>query len=156
MEMVELLKKSLDKNEVDKLLMGFGEYHTDDKWTELPTDLSEVFLQGFNKYVEISGSRDNFLNDKIHEALLSLLKEPIGTWWVVSILYSYLFGYQKGALLFDIDSRSLMPSVEQSFLKFSEDLQNEKAWVGWRFPNGLIDDLSAKICKIKAKLDESE
>jgi hypothetical protein len=153
MNTYELFLHALDKNELDKFLIGQGAYQLTDKWVEVPTDLSAIFLHAFNRYIEDHPAQKLFLEEKITSAILNLLNSPIGVWWTVSIIDSYLFGYIKGALLFNIDVSSISSSLNKSVKKNSKILINDKSFIGNRFDQGLYDDLRSKLKDIHNEID---
>lgn len=84
-----------------------------------------------------------------------MLKDPIGTWWMLSIIYTYLFGFKEKSLLFTIHFHDLVPDINKSLSMFKEELKVTKGWVGWRFDNGLWEDVEYMAGKINEELKKN-
>jgi hypothetical protein len=140
-ESQKMLKHAIINNELHAYLMGQKQYGYQDKWIETPTDIAKVFICDFNGYVNEDKGNKERLEAAIHTSFLIMLKEPVGTWWTLSIIYSYLFGYISNSLLFNIDIHPLIPHINKSLESFKDNLKSNRQWVGWRFPNGLWDDV---------------
>jgi hypothetical protein len=153
MNPLALTEQAIDRNELSELLMGRGEYYFPNKWAELPNDLTRIFIEGFNVYANKSESNRKILNEKLVQALTSILQNPIGTWWCLSIIYSYLFGYKENSFNFEIDVNNLIDLINQSLKKYKKDLVKNKEWVGYRFENGLWEDIVFIAAKINDKIN---
>jgi hypothetical protein len=144
------LQEALANKELTAYLMGENDYKFVDLWAETPTDLGAVFISGFNEYVRIDKQKKDELQVQLHRALNELLQTPVGTWWVISVVYSYLFGYQKDALQFEIDVDSLTDPINNNLQVHKDKLRGNKDWVGWRFTGGLLDDVIFMINQINS------
>jgi hypothetical protein len=149
---IMMLEQSLAKNELHRLLMGEGQYYYPDQFIEAPTDLATLFFSAFNNYASISKTNAENLTLKIKEAMIQLLDHPDGTWWSLSIMYSYLYGYKPDSLKFKIEIEELVPTINESLKKFSDNLKTNKTWVGCRFANSLWDDINNIVPKINTML----
>lgn len=132
--------------------MGEKDYEFIDPFVELPTDLGAIFNNGFNEYVTEESDNKKNLEHALREAFKKLLETPIGTWWLISIVKTYLFGFKENALRFDIDISTLIQPINLSLQKFKEDLRINKSWVGARYDEGLLQDAVKKIHKINVYL----
>lgn len=150
-EAYDNLKKSLLNDEIEKYLIGDKEYCFTSSLVEHPTDLSIIFTFGFNQYMK--NERNDILNTEINKGLIKLLETPIGTWWVVNILYEYLYGYVDNSLLFKIDIENIVPVLKKKLKNFKEDLIHNKQYTGWRFKNGLWENTLNMIEDINKKLN---
>ncbi len=146
------LKEALTINHLPSFLMGEHGYDFVDPWAETPTDLTTVFIRGFNQYIGNSGENKRNLEIQLQQALGMLLTTAEGTWWVVSILYSYLLGYKENILKFEIDIEALVEPVNKSLQSFAEELRGNKKWVGWRFEGGLLENVKFMVGRINEKL----
>ena len=149
------LNQAINKNEFPAYLMGEKWYRFNDKWVESPTDITKVFISGFNEYVIQENENKEKLEKELFNAFVLILKNPVGTWWTISILYSYLFGYKENTLLFIIDINSLVPIINKSLMEFKESLKVNKDWVGWRFQNGLWDDVTYMVNRINETIKKN-
>jgi hypothetical protein len=124
------LKEAMDKNELHTFLWGEKGYRFINRWVESPTDVSRVLLDGFNKYVTAEPEKKEDLKKELSHTFVLMSKTPVGSWWMLSILYSYLFGQQENALLFQIDFHIVVPEINRGIKEFEENLQTNKDWVG--------------------------
>jgi hypothetical protein len=155
--MNEALKKlieSIETNRFKDYLMGVGNYRFDDRWVEAPTDLGRIFISGCNAYVMQNEGNRKKLQAEFRHAFVQMLKDPIGTWWVLSIIYTYLFGFKESSLLFTIEFHDLVPEINRSLSTFKEELKITKAWAGWRFTNGLWEDVEYIADRINEELEK--
>ena len=148
---LELLEIALKKGEMVKYLLGEEIYYFPNKWIEVPTDLSIIFLRGFNLYVE-RGENLDFFYSSINEVLIKLLESATGCWWCISLLHTYYFAFIDNALFFKLDIQNLIPQINLSLCKHKNELYGNKEWVGVRFEKGLWDDLLNKVPKLNEKL----
>lgn len=132
-----LLKEAIDKGELDKLIMGKENYLIPDKLIETPTDITTLFIQGFNKYPK---EQNDFLSKEITTALIKLTKDPIGLWWVTYFIHSYIFNYFEGTLLFHFDINEVLKNIIKNKDVAKEVLINNKDFLGYRFAGGLWED----------------
>lgn len=151
-EALKKLNESIEANRFKHYLMGEGDYRFEDRWVEAPTDLTRVFINGCNEYIMQNEANRNKLKSEFRNAFIQMLKEPVGTWWTLSIIYTYVFGFKEKSLLFTIDFHDLIPDINKSLSMFKEELKVTKEWVGWRFTNGLWDDVEYMASKINAEL----
>ena len=150
---LELLNLAIQKDELPSYIKGEGIYYFPNKWAETPTDINAVFLRGFNAYIKINKKELSTLNKHIENALLNVISEnAIGCWWGISILYSYYFGYIENALLFEINANNLILSLNNSLKKYKFELINNNDFVGYKFKNGLWEDIINVVPKINEKL----
>lgn len=145
------LKEALTKNELAAYLMGENGYEFIDPFVELPTDLAAVFNNGFNEYITEAGENKDF-DRQLHAAFNKLLETPVGTWWLISIINTYLFGFNENALRFNIDVGTMIRPINASLQKFKDELRGNKSWVGARYSEGLLEDATKKIKKINVYL----
>ena len=148
------LEQSIEKREFASFLMGEKTYAFSDPWTESPTDIGHIFIQGCNQYVKSKNINQQKLTEEFHHAFLTLLKSPEGTWWTISIIYSYFFAFLDKSLLFKIDVEAIIPNINESLTRFEANLRSNRQWVGWRFHGGLWDDISQMARRINEKLDK--
>jgi hypothetical protein len=142
---LDKLQLAITKREVELYLLGKDKYHFPNRWAEEPTDLGSIFSLGLNEYVKLYGQ--NEINAALEHAILKLLNDPIGTWWVMEILYTYEFGFIENTLLFRIDTGKIIHRLNQCLIEFKHDLIQSKEWAGSRFDNGLwgaIENLASK------------
>jgi hypothetical protein len=151
-DVLSKLKEAMDKNKLHIFLWGEEGYGFTDPWIESPTDVSRVFLDGFNKYVTAEPEKKEDLKKELSHTLILMSRTPVGTWWVLSILHSYLFEYQENALLFQIDFHIVVPEINRGIKEFEENLKTNKEWVGWRFENGLWDVVTKMAKQINQEL----
>lgn len=153
-EPIDMLKKAIKNMELRAYMMGEKGYGYQDPWVETPTDLSSIFILAFNEYVNEKEGNKERLEMEIQASLREMLEDPVGTWWALSILYSYFFGYKVGSLLFTIDIAPLIPRINVSLKQFKTSLMNSKEWVGSRFQNGLWDDVIFVVDAINKKFKD--
>lgn len=146
------VKEALTNGELAELLMGQNHYKFIDRWSETPTDVAKVFISGFNYFVIEGNDNQKTLEFELHVALKKLLDSAEGTWWVTSILYSYLFGFQEKALNFEIDIHALIEPINASLLRFKGALRGNKNWVGWQYEEGLLGETIYMVGKINEYL----
>jgi len=146
------LKEALMTNDLPSFLMGEKDYNFVDPWAETPTDLTTVFIIGFNQFVAKSKENKQILEVQLQQALNELLQSAEGTWWAVCILYSYLLGYKEDSLKFEIDLEALIEPVNKSLQRFTPQLRGNKQWVGWRFEGGLLEDVKFMVEEINREL----
>ena len=148
------LKQALKNKELAAFLMGESGYQFVDPWAETPTDLAVIFISGFNQYIAQGDGNKQELEVELQNALNTLLNTAEGTWWVISILYSYLIGYKENSLKFKIEPASLIIPINLSLERFKSDLYGNRNWIGWRFENGLLQDLQFMVGEINVKFKE--
>jgi hypothetical protein len=149
---VTRLRRAIANNEFEAYLMGENDYRFNDRLIETPTDLTRIFIGGLNEYVKETDKNKETVKQLFHDASITMLKKPIGTWWTIFILYEYLFAYKKNSLLFDIDVDPIIPHINTSLKASKDTLRNSKEWVGWRFTNGLWDNVVYMAEKINERL----
>jgi hypothetical protein len=154
-EALKKLNESIEANRFKHYLMGERDYRFEDRWIEAPTDLSRVFINGCNEYIMQDEANRNKLKSEFRNAFIQMLKDPIGTWWMLSIIHKYLFGFKENSLVFTIDFHDLIPDINKSLGIFKEELKVTKEWVGWRFTNGLWGDVEYMAGKINDELKKS-
>jgi len=153
-EALAKLKEALNSSELNSYLMGENGYKFHDRLVETPTDITRIFINGFNEYVAQREENIKTLKSAFNDAVIAMLKSPVGTWWTVFILYNYLFAFNKNTLSFEIDIQSIIPNLNKSLMIFKEELKKNKEWVGWRFQNGLWDNIVTMAEKINTVLDD--
>lgn len=120
-----------------------------------PTDLGRVFISGCNEYIMQNEANRNKLKSEFRNAFIHMLNDPIETWWMLSIICTYLFGFKEKSRLFTIHFHDLVPDINKSLSMFKEELKATKGWVGWRFDNGLWEDVEYMADKINKYLKEN-
>lgn len=150
---LEKLKSALEKAELDKYLIGEGDYEFPNPWVEEPTDLGVVFILGFDLYVKEYG--EGFLNDEIEKALRKLIETPIGCWWVIVIIHSFKYRFIENALKFNIEIEKLVPDLNVKLKYHKSELMNNMSWVGYRFNMGLWEQIENFVPEINKILSEN-
>ena len=153
---LDMLKKAIRIKELKAYMTGEKGYHYENPWAEMPTYLSPIFVHGFNQYVKEEEGNKERLGSEIQVALTQMLEDPVGTWWALSIMYSYFFGYKSGSLLFTIDISPLIPRFTESLKRFKNNLMGNKAWVGSRFQNGLWDDVVFVVNALNRRIKDQD
>ncbi len=137
----EQTEYAIGHNQFVSLLMGENGYKHTDSLIETPTDLPLVFITGCNNYVMKDIRNVQGLSEAFSHAFSELIKTPTGTWWTIFIIHDYLVRFKPGTLQFKIDVLSQIPDINKSIRKFEPELRNCKQCVGYRFKNGLWNDV---------------
>ena len=132
------IEQALAHNEFVSLLMGENGYKHEDRWVEIPTDMTVIFITGCNNFILKDKHNIQRLKEAFDHAFNQLLKTPAGTWWTIYIIHDYLLRYLPGSLQFQIDVMPQIHGINKSVKKFESDLRNCKEWVGYRFKNGFM------------------
>lgn len=135
------IQTAISRNEFVSLLMGENGYKHEHPLIEIPTDVGLMFIAGCNNFILKEKENIHKLKAAFDNAFNELLKTPSGTWWTLYIINDYLFAYLPGSLQFEIDVLAHIRKINNSIKKFEYDLRNSNEWVGYRFENGLWDDV---------------
>ena len=147
-----MLITALQKNELDKYLIGEGTYKFVNPFVEEPTDITSIFISGFNEYA--LNDDPAALKAQIKAAMLTLMNSAEGCWWAIRLINAYLFQFKKDALKFEIPVSELLPAIKTSLVNHKDALLNNKALTGWRFDGGLWGQIEIDINKINSVLTD--
>jgi hypothetical protein len=142
-----LLIEATAKNELEDYIMGKKGYEVTDPWVEHATDIAAMFLGGCNRAVQDEGEA---FNERFNKALINLLTTAEGAWWVTTLVYYWLNGFQENALRFNLYLREIIPALSDALVKHRASLMTNKHYVGYRFAGGLWEITQSYAHKINS------
>jgi hypothetical protein len=145
------LKEAIEKKQVTAFINGKGSYQFTNDLLETPTNLDTIFLHGFNKYAKSKQDKE-YLHQILTQSLIELTKSPIGLWWCISFIHNYYLGFHDKVLQFSFDTELVVKEINEVVLKRKEYLIKCKDFVGYRFENGLWENIANMVNRLNEKV----
>jgi hypothetical protein len=74
---------------------------------------------------------------------------------VTTLIDTYLFGFIENAFKIKIDLREIIPSLNKALLLHKHSLLRNKAYVGYRFEDGLWEITKLMCSKINTEIEKN-
>ncbi len=137
----ELTCRAVERDEIDKLLLGLPPYGYVPKHSSsaTSTDLTVILSNGL--YVFAREHPEENLSTRLQGVLSKLVRAYEGIPVVASIILSETVAQSRDQTPFDIDLKSLAQALREAIDVHREVLRQDRTGEGWSWTDGRLGDL---------------
>ena len=145
----EIVKKALDKNELDLLLLGNPEYCYLQRWTTSlwNTDLEELLT---TLYEENGQYHQEEIKEQLSRAITKIVSTYDGSIPVANCILLESYRRKNDSFSLDLPLEEIAIELNESIKKYYSQLREDKSGAGSRWDDGLLGELR-RLNKITTK-----
>lgn len=151
MQIREKILKSIDKDCLDQMLMGQGEYKCEISEfiaTEAPTDWPNIMRTIYLLYNEMP---DLQLDFKLENALIRMCNQgAFGVYCGTMVVFFQIMSERRCVAPFRLKKEIVIPKIGRKLYCFEKELKGCRLWTGKKYQDGLWGD----IRRVNSILDE--